>query len=86
MWNSEGSTIHNVNKRQKCIYMQIFPNPFLFFLPPFLQVKFNKALADYSIAQSPRLIDGIVLTKFDTIDDKVSVGSFELLACDRQNL
>uniref|UniRef100_T1E4S9 Signal recognition particle receptor subunit alpha-like protein n=1 Tax=Crotalus horridus TaxID=35024 RepID=T1E4S9_CROHD len=34
-------------------------------------VKFNKALADYSIAQSPRLIDGIVLTKFDTIDDKV---------------
>ncbi|KAM3830371.1 signal recognition particle receptor subunit alpha isoform 3-T3 [Vipera latastei] len=34
-------------------------------------VKFNKALADYSMAQSPRLIDGIVLTKFDTIDDKV---------------
>uniref|UniRef100_A0A8D0HG36 Signal recognition particle receptor subunit alpha n=1 Tax=Sphenodon punctatus TaxID=8508 RepID=A0A8D0HG36_SPHPU len=34
-------------------------------------VKFNKALDDYSIAQRPRLIDGIVLTKFDTIDDKV---------------
>uniref|UniRef100_A0A8D0DP19 SRP receptor subunit alpha n=1 Tax=Salvator merianae TaxID=96440 RepID=A0A8D0DP19_SALMN len=34
-------------------------------------VKFNKALADHSMAQSPRLIDGIVLTKFDTIDDKV---------------
>lgn len=62
--------------------MQIFPNPFPFLLPPLLQVKFNKALADYSIAQSPRLIDGIVLTKFDTIDDKVNVGSFELLACD----
>lgn len=37
----------------------------------FPQVKFNKALADHSMAQTPRLIDGIVLTKFDTIDDKV---------------
>ncbi|KAM8795465.1 signal recognition particle receptor subunit alpha [Eudromia elegans] len=34
-------------------------------------VKFNKALADHSAAPTPRLIDGIVLTKFDTIDDKV---------------
>ncbi|XP_059959096.1 signal recognition particle receptor subunit alpha isoform X1 [Mesoplodon densirostris] len=34
-------------------------------------VKFNRALADHSVAQTPRLIDGIVLTKFDTIDDKV---------------
>ncbi|KAI6212516.1 Signal recognition particle receptor subunit alpha-like protein [Aphelenchoides besseyi] len=35
-------------------------------------VKFNQALADHSAVQSnPRLIDGIVLTKFDTIDDKV---------------
>ncbi|XP_044728048.1 signal recognition particle receptor subunit alpha homolog [Chrysoperla carnea] len=35
-------------------------------------IKFNKALADYSLqTQSPHLIDGIVLTKFDTIDDKV---------------
>lgn len=25
------------------------------------------------MAQTPRLIDGIVLTKFDTIDDKVNV-------------
>lgn len=33
--------------------------------------KFNRALADFSDAQQPRLIDGIVLTKFDTIDDKV---------------
>ena len=37
------------------------------------QVKFNRALADHSMAQTPRLIDGIVLTKFDTIDDKVNV-------------
>lgn len=35
-------------------------------------VKFNQALADYSNMENPHLIDGIVLTKFDTIDDKVS--------------
>ncbi|KAG9482030.1 hypothetical protein GDO78_010977 [Eleutherodactylus coqui] len=34
-------------------------------------VKFNKALADHSMSEKARLIDGIVLTKFDTIDDKV---------------
>lgn len=34
-------------------------------------VKFNQALADYSASANPHLIDGIVLTKFDTIDDKV---------------
>lgn len=34
-------------------------------------VKFNQALADYSNMTNPRLIDGIILTKFDTIDDKV---------------
>merc|ERR1711981_849855 len=35
-------------------------------------VKFNRALSDYSPSQTnPHLIDGIVLTKFDTIDDKV---------------
>jgi len=35
-------------------------------------VKFNQALADHSASESnPHLIDGIVLTKFDTIDDKV---------------
>ncbi|KAK9686048.1 Signal recognition particle, alpha subunit, N-terminal [Popillia japonica] len=34
-------------------------------------VKFNQALADYSASTNPHLIDGIVLTKFDTIDDKV---------------
>lgn len=33
--------------------------------------KFNRALADFSQQQPPRLIDGIILTKFDTIDDKV---------------
>lgn len=35
-------------------------------------VKFNQALADYSSSANPHVIDGIVLTKFDTIDDKVS--------------
>ncbi|XP_067935192.1 signal recognition particle receptor subunit alpha-like [Watersipora subatra] len=34
-------------------------------------VKFNQALADHSQQENPHLIDGIVLTKFDTIDDKV---------------
>lgn len=33
--------------------------------------KFNQKLADLSTSSSPRLIDGILLTKFDTIDDKV---------------
>ena len=33
--------------------------------------KFNQSLADNSKMENPRLIDGIVLTKFDTIDDKV---------------
>ncbi|KAI7731175.1 hypothetical protein M8C21_008490 [Ambrosia artemisiifolia] len=33
--------------------------------------KFNQKLADLSPSLSPRLIDGILLTKFDTIDDKV---------------
>ncbi|MFS7936389.1 putative signal-recognition-particle GTPase [Helianthus anomalus] len=33
--------------------------------------KFNQKLADMSPSQSPKLIDGILLTKFDTIDDKV---------------
>lgn len=41
-------------------------------------MKFNRALADHSMAQTPRLIDGIVLTKFDTIDDKVNVEGPEL--------
>ncbi|CAG8532510.1 8695_t:CDS:10 [Paraglomus occultum] len=33
--------------------------------------KFNQALKDFSGLQNPRQIDGIILTKFDTIDDKV---------------
>mmetsp|Transcript_14974 Transcript_14974/g.20656 ORF Transcript_14974/g.20656 Transcript_14974/m.20656 type:complete len:255 (+) Transcript_14974:313-1077(+) len=33
--------------------------------------KFNSWLADLSTLQKPRLIDGIVLTKFDTVDEKV---------------
>jgi signal recognition particle receptor subunit alpha len=36
-------------------------------------VKFNQALADYSSSANPHVIDGIVLTKFDTIDDKVRI-------------
>ncbi|CAM6128802.1 unnamed protein product [Calypogeia fissa] len=33
--------------------------------------KFNQSLVDLSTKSTPRLIDGILLTKFDTIDDKV---------------
>lgn len=33
--------------------------------------KFNRALSENQSSANPRLIDGIVLTKFDTIDDKV---------------
>ncbi|KAL3628634.1 hypothetical protein CASFOL_027680 [Castilleja foliolosa] len=33
--------------------------------------KFNQKLGDLSPSPDPRLIDGILLTKFDTIDDKV---------------
>lgn len=33
--------------------------------------KFNQKLADLSAVPTTRLIDGILLTKFDTIDDKV---------------
>lgn len=41
-------------------------------------VKFNQALADNSaVDEKARLIDGIVLTKFDTIDDKVDFLNFK---------
>ncbi|KAI9091888.1 SRP54-type protein [Phlyctochytrium arcticum] len=33
--------------------------------------KFNQALKDFSGVPEPRQIDGMILTKFDTIDDKV---------------
>eukprot|EP00055_Hartaetosiga_balthica_P015062 m.86699 g.86699 ORF g.86699 m.86699 type:complete len:617 (-) comp8768_c0_seq1:3514-5364(-) len=33
--------------------------------------KFNQALQNYSPDTTPRTIDGILLTKFDTVDDKV---------------
>lgn len=33
--------------------------------------KFNRSLRDFSGVQHPREIDGMILTKFDTIDDKV---------------
>jgi len=43
-------------------------------------VKFNQALADNSASDpNPHLIDGIVLTKFDTIDDKVNTLNLILL-------
>jgi len=34
-------------------------------------MKFNEALTTHSIGRRPRAIDGIILTKFDTVDDKV---------------
>ena len=48
----------------------IFNNIYLIYINAI--VKFNQALADYSASDNPHSIDGIVLTKFDTIDDKVS--------------
>ena len=33
--------------------------------------KFNQTLIDNSKKDNPRTIDGIILTKFDTVDDKV---------------
>lgn len=38
--------------------------------------KFNRALKDFSGVSKPRQIDGMILTKFDTIDDKVFFPSF----------
>lgn len=50
------------------------------FLCQQLWLQFNNAsvnwlqkLADLSPSPIPRLIDGILLTKFDTIDDKVNI-------------
>lgn len=34
-------------------------------------LKFNRSLREFADSPNPRQIDGIVLTKFDTIDDKV---------------
>lgn len=33
--------------------------------------KFNQSLIDFGISQNPRTIDGIILSKFDTVDEKV---------------
>ena len=33
--------------------------------------KFNQSLVDFGIPQNPRTIDGIILSKFDTVDEKV---------------
>ena len=56
-----------------CIIISSLPlcNIFVFFL---------QKLADLSTSPNPRLIDGILLTKFDTIDDKVNdiTSHFEL--------
>jgi signal recognition particle receptor subunit alpha len=35
--------------------------------------KFNAALSKYSDAPHPRQIDGIILSKFDTVDQKVPI-------------
>ena len=42
-------------------------------------VKFNQSLIDYSNTSKPHTIDGIVLTKFDTIDDKVGLGQPQMV-------
>ncbi len=34
--------------------------------------KFNRAIKELSGVSTPRQIDGMILTKFDTIDDKVT--------------
>jgi signal recognition particle receptor subunit alpha len=39
-------------------------------------------LVDLSTTGSPRLIDGILLTKFDTIDDKVFCACAHLFLCE----
>ncbi len=36
-------------------------------------MKFNRALVDHSEEGNTKSIDGILLTKFDTIDDKVGI-------------
>lgn len=33
--------------------------------------KFNQVLIDYATSSNPRTIDGIIMTKFDTVDEKV---------------
>lgn len=48
--------------------------------------KFNQRLADLSTAPEPRAIDGILLTKFDTIDDKVSAAAIHGQLCACQHL
>ncbi|ONK71511.1 uncharacterized protein A4U43_C04F9400 [Asparagus officinalis] len=43
--------------------------------------KFNQKLADLSTLPNARLIDGILLTKFDTIDDKVGAALSMVYIC-----
>ena len=50
-------------------------------------VKFNQVLSDYSPSQTnPHLIDGIVLTKFDTIDDKVMTRIYKKICIHQMRL
>jgi signal recognition particle receptor subunit alpha len=43
--------------------------------------EFDRALVDHGDAGAPRGIDGIVLTKFDTVDDKVGAALSMVHAC-----
>ncbi|KAJ0654859.1 putative signal recognition particle, SRP54 subunit, GTPase domain-containing protein [Helianthus annuus] len=62
-----------------CRFVLSYVDDKFYFLSPLSDVKeeengvleLESKLADLSSSQSPRLIDGILLTKFDTIDDKV---------------
>ncbi len=45
--------------------------------------RFNRAFKDFSQSSSPRQIDGMILTKFDTIDDKVMMSIHSLLGWSR---
>ena len=41
----------------------------------------SQALVDNSNVADPRKIDGIVLTKYDTVDDKVRSTGYQILPC-----
>uniref|UniRef100_A0A1I8A4P7 SRP54 domain-containing protein n=1 Tax=Steinernema glaseri TaxID=37863 RepID=A0A1I8A4P7_9BILA len=68
------SKLINVNKPDLVLFVgeALVGNEAVDQLVKFNQALFNQALADHAERNgNPRLIDGIVLTKFDTIDDKV---------------
>ena len=69
-WRKATLELYHITKR---IYFSLFLGEALVGNEAVDQlVKFNSALADHSAQNNPHLIDGIVLTKFDTIDDKVT--------------